>query len=78
MDIRHSALGLRQQIKYISNTAIPVKTPPYYPVRPFRSARLYSQTSISTRSSLQPPRGTFTPHNTHQETEKRWTFDVIN
>ena len=28
MDIRHGALGLRQQIKSISNTAIPVKTPP--------------------------------------------------
>jgi len=94
--MRHRALGLRQQIKYISNTAIPVKIPPYYnkcalvrnqpntslrpthPVRPLRSARLYPQTSISTGSPFQPPRGTFTPHNTHQETEKRWTFDVIN
>ena len=92
MDIRHRALGLRQQIKYISNTAIPVKTPPYYnkcalvrnqpnaslrsthPVRPLRSARLYPQTSISTGSPFQPPRGTFTPHNTHQETEK--TLDI--
>ena len=88
MDIRHHALGLCQQIKYISNTAIPVKTPPYYnkcalvrnqpntslrsrhPVRPLCSARLYPQTSISTGSPFQPLRGTFIPHNTHQETEK--------
>jgi len=92
MDIRHSTLGPSQQIKYISNTVIPVKTPPYYnkcalvrnqpntslrpthPVRPLRSARLYPQTSISTRSPFQPPHGTFTPHNTHQETEK--TLDI--
>ena len=92
MDIRHRALGLRQQIKYINNTAIPVKTLPYYnkcalvrkkpnislrpthPVRPLRSARLYPETSISTGSPFQPPRGTFTPHNTHQETEK--TLDI--
>jgi len=92
MDIWHRALGLRQQIKYISNTAIPVKTPPYFnkfplvrnqpntslrpthPVRPLRSARLYPQTSISTGSPFQPPRGTFTPHNAHQETEK--TLDI--
>ena len=43
---------------------------PTHPVRPLRSARLYPQTSISTGSPFQPPRGTFTPHNTHQETEK--------
>jgi hypothetical protein len=28
MDLRHCALGLRQQIKHISDTAIPIKTPP--------------------------------------------------
>jgi hypothetical protein len=28
MDLRHRALGLRQQIKHISDTAIPIKTPP--------------------------------------------------
>ena len=39
-----------------------------------RQLRLYPQTSISTGSPFQPPRGTFTPHNTHQETEK--TLDV--
>jgi len=78
--------------KYISNTATPVKTPPYYnkwalvrnkpntslrpthPVRPLRSASLYTQTSISTGSPFQPSRGTFTPHNTHQEIEK--TLDI--
>ena len=32
------------------------------------------KTSISTRSPFQPPRGTFAPHNTHQETEK--TLDI--
>jgi hypothetical protein len=92
MDIRHCALGLRQQIKHISYTAIPVKTPPYYnkcalvrnqpntslrpthPVRSLRSARLCPQISISTGSPSQPLRGTFTPHNTHQETEK--TLDI--
>ena len=42
-----------------------------HPVRPLRSARLYPQTSISTGSPFQPPRGTFTPHDTHQETEKK-------
>jgi hypothetical protein len=29
MDLRHRALGLRQQIEYISDTAIPVKTSPH-------------------------------------------------
>jgi hypothetical protein len=29
MDLRHRAFGLRQQIKYISYTAIPVKTSPH-------------------------------------------------
>ena len=47
---------------------------PTHPVRPLRSARLYPQTSISTGSPFQPPRGTFTPHSTHQETEK--TLDI--
>ena len=28
MDLWHSTLGLRQQIKYINHTEIPVKTPP--------------------------------------------------
>ena len=92
MDIRHSALGLRQQIKYISNTAIPVKTPPYYNkcawyvtnqtlhsdlCIPYVHSVLQDyihKTSISTRSPFQPPRGTFAPHNTHQETEK--TVDI--
>jgi hypothetical protein len=93
MDIWHRALGLRQQIKYISSTAIPVKTPikiykkcalvrnqpntslrPTHSVCSLRSASLYPQTSISTESPSQPPRGTFTPHNTHQKTEK--TLDI--
>ena len=30
MDIRHRAVGLRQQVQYISYTAIPVETPPYH------------------------------------------------
>jgi len=92
MDLRHRTLGLRQQIQYINNTAIPVKTPPNYnkcapvrnqpnpplrpthPVRTICSARVYPQTSISTGIPSQPPRGTYNPHNTHQETET--TLDI--
>ena len=92
MDIRHRAVGLRQQVQYISYTAIPVETPPYHnkcalvrnqpntslrpthSLRTLRSARIHQQTSISTGIPSQPPRGTFNPHNTHQETET--TLDI--
>ena len=92
MDIRHRALGLRQQIKYISNTAMPVKTPPCYNkcALVLTNQTIHSDLRIpyvhsvlqdyihKHRSALEvhsnPPRGTFTPHNTHQETEK--TLDI--
>ena len=47
---------------------------PPHPVRTLRSARVYSQTSISTGIPSQPASGTFIPDNTQQETETTLDF----
>ena len=68
-------MGVKHDLSYYFNSWYNVVNfRPTHPVRPLRSARLYPQTSTSTGSPFQPPRGTFTPHSTHQETEN--TLDV--